>query len=355
MEEDRFLSSKEIQIKKTAVLISRTNLDGIIFYANDEFVSSSGFTLNELISTRHNIIHHFDVPQAVVEDLWMTLKALRPWQGIVKNKTKSGDYYWTETSVMPVFKNGKVHEYLFLRRAPRRERIEQAEHLHGLLNDKYKIIKPTGLAAVVKPIKEAYFWKKIALALTALLLPIIYLMCRLLSEQDYQLLVSVAVSVAIAAAISFNVTKNFSAILNKIIGIFYCMVEKKFGNMRGLACNDLFVDIQRTLYLMEVNLDLAQAREKAARSLQISRGEDHVHMGVMLTKSSFEVICMNDSVLEMFKKAGNAANSLHSANLDADNSPMEPVQQQRLSANFKVPYVSELHIAGQVIRFSINS
>ncbi|MDP1541472.1 MAG: PAS domain-containing protein [Moraxellaceae bacterium] len=354
MEENRPLIDKEIQIKKGMVLVTITDLKGIIFYANDEFISTSGFTRDELIGASHTMTHHPDMPPVVVEDLRISLKALRPWQGIIKNRTKSGDYYWSETTVMPVVKNGKVHECLSVRRTPSREQIEQAEHVYRLLNTKQTIIRPSGLAAIVKSVKEVDVWKKMALALAAFLLPAFYLMHQLFLAQDYPLLASVAGSITIASAIGFNVIKNFTTMLNKTIGIFYRMVEKKFGNAPGLARNELFGDIQRTLYLMEMNLDLAKIKDDASRTLQNRQELDHIHVGVMLTNNNFEVVYMNDSVLEMFKKTGSAS-STQLSNQDINNFHSGPVQQERLSTNFKEPYGSELHIAGQVIRFSISS
>ena len=341
--------NQEIQIKKEAVLVTRTDLEGVITYANDEFVAISGFTRSELIGAHHNIVRHPDMPSVAFDDLWMTLKALRPWQGIIKNRSKSGDYYWSETTVMPIYKNDKVHEYFAVRRVASGEKIEQAEQLHQLLNAKQTIARPTGLAAMVRSIKEADVRKKMALALAAFLLPAFYLMYRLLLAQDYPLLAGIAASVTIASLIGFNVINNFTTMLNKTIGIFYRMVEKKFGNAQGLSRSDLFGDIQRTLYLMEVNLDLAQAKDDASRILQISQGLDHVHVGVMVTDNNFEVIYMNDGILEMFKKAAGVISTQLS---NIDNFHTGHVQQQCLST--KEPYRSELHIAGHVIRFSMS-
>lgn len=345
------VTNQEIQLKKEAILVTRTDLAGRITYANDEFVNTSGFIRGELIGANHNIVRHPDMPSVAFDDLWMTLKAFRPWQGIVKNRTKSGAYYWSETTVMPIFKNGKVHEYLSVRRAPSREQIEQAEQLYKLLNTKQAIIKPTGLAALAKSIKEVDVWKKMALALAAFLLPVFYLMYQLFLAQDYRLLTGVAMSVTLASLIGFNVIKDVTNLLNKSVGIFYRMVEKKFGNAPDLTRNGLFGDIQRTLYLMEVNLDLAQAKDDASRILHISQESGHVHVGVMVTDNNFEVIYMNDSILEMFKKAGGAVSTQLS---NIDEFYTRPVRQRQLSTNHKEPYGSELHIAGHVIKFSIS-
>jgi methyl-accepting chemotaxis protein len=170
------VTNQEVFIKEGLLLATRTDLKGIITYANDEFVKASGFTREELIGAEHNIVRHPDMPSAVFEDLWLTLKELRPWQGLVKNRTKSGDYYWLEANAMPVFKNGKVHEYLSVRRVPNRKEIEKAEQFYQQLNAKKVTLRPSGLAAVVKSIKEMDVRRKIAFALTVHLAPVFYLM-----------------------------------------------------------------------------------------------------------------------------------------------------------------------------------
>ncbi|MEE7624948.1 methyl-accepting chemotaxis protein [Methylobacter sp. Wu8] len=350
------VTNQEILMKKGGLLITRTDLKGVITYVNDEFINISGFTRDELIGASHNIVRHPDMPAAAFEDLWLTLKSLRPWQGLVKNRAKSGDYYWVEANAMPVFKNGKVHEYLSVRRAPSREKIEKAEQLYQLVNAGKATIRPTGLAAVVKSIKEMDAWKKMAVALAVLLIPVFYLMYRLFLVQDYLLLTGVAASVAVASAIGFNVIKSFTTVLNKTIGIFYRLAEKRFGNVQDLTRNDLVGDFQRGLYSMEVNLslDLAQSREAAEKAMRINQALDNVQSGVMVADNNLEIIYTNESVEKMLKEVEQdirkqlpnfAVDKLIGANIDSFHK--DPAHQRRLLASLTQPYSSELVIAGQ--------
>jgi aerotaxis receptor len=75
-------------------LVSKTDLRGVVTYANDTFVEQSGFNLDELIGKSHNIVRHPDMPPQAFEHLWRTIKAGLPWTGIVKNRSKAGDFYW---------------------------------------------------------------------------------------------------------------------------------------------------------------------------------------------------------------------------------------------------------------------
>ena len=352
------VTNQEILMRKGQILISRTDLKGIITYANDEFVAISGYSRDELIGKNHNIVRHPDMPTAAFEDLWLTVKRLDPWQGIVKNRAKSGDYYWTEANVLPVFKNGKVDGYLSVRRVPSREKIEQAERLYRLLNDNKATLKPTRLTVMVKAIKETDPLKKMAFAQAMQLIPLCYLMYQLFLAQDYPLLAGVVASVVAASLIGFRTLQSITAQLNKTIGIFYRLAEKRFGNVYELNRNDLIGDFQKAMYSMEVNLnlDLAGAREEATRAVRINQALDKVHAGVMMTNNDLDIIYLNDSILDMFKKAESdirsqlpnfSADKLMGTSIDSFYE--DPAHQRRLLANLKEPFCSELHLAHQTM------
>ena len=115
------------------MLVSKTDLKGTITYVNDAFVEISGFTREELIGQSHNIVRHPDMPPQVFKDLWDTLQEGYPWQGLVKNRTKNGDFYWIHANVVPVTKDGDVTGYMSVRTAPSRQDVSQAESLYSEL------------------------------------------------------------------------------------------------------------------------------------------------------------------------------------------------------------------------------
>ncbi|HEY0887157.1 MAG TPA: PAS domain S-box protein, partial [Ramlibacter sp.] len=67
------------------VIVSRTDLRGVLTYVNEAFLRSSGFARDELIGRAHNIIRHPDMPPEAFADLWQTIGAGRPWSAMVKN------------------------------------------------------------------------------------------------------------------------------------------------------------------------------------------------------------------------------------------------------------------------------
>lgn len=102
MRNNQPVTQNEIHIAEGQRLISTTDLKGRITYCNQEFIAISGFTKEELIHSPHNLVRHPDVPSAIFEHMWSTLKSGQPWMGIVKNRCKNGDYYWVNAYVTPV-------------------------------------------------------------------------------------------------------------------------------------------------------------------------------------------------------------------------------------------------------------
>jgi len=115
MKNNQPVTQHEVRFPHDTLLVSRTDLKGIITYANDAFVEISGFTREELVGKNHNMVRHPDMPEAAFNDLWATVKKGLPWRGMVKNRCKNGDYYWVEAFVVPVKKNGEITGYMSVR------------------------------------------------------------------------------------------------------------------------------------------------------------------------------------------------------------------------------------------------
>ncbi|MBD3609427.1 MAG: PAS domain-containing protein [Gammaproteobacteria bacterium] len=94
-----------------SVLISVTDLYGVIIDANDELVMVSGYQRDELIGQTHNLLRHPEMPNAMFDDLWDTLKHEYSWRGIVKNRCKNGDHFWADEVITPIYQNGEVIGY----------------------------------------------------------------------------------------------------------------------------------------------------------------------------------------------------------------------------------------------------
>ncbi len=121
-------------------LVSTTDLNGIITYANPEFCQVAGYSLEELVGQHHNIVRHPNMPKAAFKDLWEKLKRGDSWRGMVKNRCKNGDYYWVDAYVTPLLENGKIIGYQSVRAFPSEEQKQQAQALYDKLNNKIPIV-----------------------------------------------------------------------------------------------------------------------------------------------------------------------------------------------------------------------
>jgi len=135
----RNLPVTDNEITFDSPLISTTNLKGIISGFNEAFVHVSGFEPDELMNVNHNVIRHPDMPPAAYEDLWNTIKGKKHWMGLVKNRTKKGDYYWVDAYVTPIFEGEQIVGYESVRVKPAPEQVDRASKLYQRLNEGKRI------------------------------------------------------------------------------------------------------------------------------------------------------------------------------------------------------------------------
>ena len=127
MRNNQPVTRNEYLLEPACALISHTDDRGMITYVNEEFVTTSGYTREELIGQPHNLIRHPDMPSEAFRDLWQTLKRGRPWRGMVKNRRKNGDYYWVNAQVTPRPEGG----YISVRISPAKDEVAAAETLYA--------------------------------------------------------------------------------------------------------------------------------------------------------------------------------------------------------------------------------
>jgi methyl-accepting chemotaxis protein len=117
-------------------LLSTTNTNGQIKYANKQFCEVAGFDLPELKGKPHNIVRHPTMPKAAFSNMWDYIGSGKPWMGMVKNRCKNGDHYWVNAYVTPIAdKTGNIVEYQSVRTKPERHVVSRAEEIYQQLND----------------------------------------------------------------------------------------------------------------------------------------------------------------------------------------------------------------------------
>jgi len=129
----------EEYIFSDGVIVSQTDVNGVITYANRLFCEISGYMSEELIGQPQSILRHPDMPVAVFAKMWETIKGGQSWNGLVKNLRKDGRFYWVETEILPIKAEGDnktIIGYIAARKiASRNDIIENEEIYKKMLQD----------------------------------------------------------------------------------------------------------------------------------------------------------------------------------------------------------------------------
>ena len=118
------------------LIVSSTDLKGIITYANRKFCEIANYSRGELVGKNHNIVRHPDMPKAAFQELWDTIKSGKEWTGVVKNLRKDGKYYWVYSHITPIEKNGDIVGYTAARRPASQTEINEVIPVYQELLEK---------------------------------------------------------------------------------------------------------------------------------------------------------------------------------------------------------------------------
>lgn len=196
------VTQREYDYPADWILLSTTDTQSHITYANASFCKVSGYELDAMLGQTHNMVRHPDMPPQAFEDLWKKIKKGEPWKGIVKNRCANGDHYWVDAYVSPISINGQVVEFQSVRTKPSREQVKRAEAAYSELNK-------TGSINALK-LTLSMPTKLLLIALIALL-PVLYL----------------AIEVGLVGFIAFIF--SFIVLLvggHLVLGRYYALVEK---------------------------------------------------------------------------------------------------------------------------------
>ncbi|MBF0372693.1 MAG: EAL domain-containing protein [Alphaproteobacteria bacterium] len=123
-------------------IVSKTDTRGLITYVNDSFVNVMGYSRDELIGKPHNVVRDPDTPPGLYRDMWEAIGAGKSWRRVVKNRTKSGEAVFFDTTITAILNpDGSSREFIAVRtdvtQLIRQEdliREQTTDPLTGLLN-----------------------------------------------------------------------------------------------------------------------------------------------------------------------------------------------------------------------------
>jgi PAS domain S-box-containing protein len=100
---------------KHVAIVSITDLEGNIVNVNDNFIRISGYSQNEILGKKHNFLKSGYHPKKFYREIWDTINSGETWRGEIRNKTKSGRVFWTDTAIAPILdENEKPKQYFSL-------------------------------------------------------------------------------------------------------------------------------------------------------------------------------------------------------------------------------------------------
>lgn len=94
--------SREAKFDLNELFFSITDHKSTILSGNEVFIRISGYNKEEVIGHYHNIVRHPDMSRIFFKVIWETIQDSKPIAGYVKNRTKTGEYYWVFAALFPL-------------------------------------------------------------------------------------------------------------------------------------------------------------------------------------------------------------------------------------------------------------
>lgn len=368
MKNNQPVSDKEILLKPDTLIVTKTDLKGLITYVNRDFLEISGFAEAELIGQSHNIVRHPDMPVEAFTDLWDTLGQQRPWTGFVKNRSKNGDYYWVRANVTPIWEGGQVTGYMSVRRMVEPEITRQVDEVYRQFREQrqgsLRILRGSavsggeGIAGSLRDLSAATAVNLIALFVVAVLL--------LLGFAGTQLGRAAPVLAVVAAMVAFFALQRTMAGVLRPLGTvtdtFRRIAAGEYDNRFDFNRDDEVGKVLQAMQSMQIKLgcDVAEARRVSEENLRIRIGLDNAATNVMIVDDGLNIIYLNRAIHEMFAIAENdirqdlpafSCATLPGANIDTFH--RNPAYQRQALAALSGTHRATIRLGGRTFSLAI--
>src|SRR6185503_633837 len=100
------LSDYKVALDESSI-VSITDPKGIITYVNDNFCKLSKYSAGELIGKNHRIVSSSFHEKSFIKNLWSTILKGEVWRNELRNKTKDGEIYWLDATIVPFLDSKK--------------------------------------------------------------------------------------------------------------------------------------------------------------------------------------------------------------------------------------------------------
>lgn len=127
-------SGREKSFAENDIIVSKTDLRGVITYVNNVFIRVSGYSERQLLGAPHSIIRHPAMPRCVFKLLWDTIQNEQEIFAYVLNRSKEGIGYWVFAHVTPSYDLQRRHiGYHSNRRVPYSDALPGVKEVYTTL------------------------------------------------------------------------------------------------------------------------------------------------------------------------------------------------------------------------------
>ncbi|MDY7579460.1 methyl-accepting chemotaxis protein [Herbaspirillum sp. RTI4] len=323
------ITQNEYLLSDTHTIVSTTDLQGNITYANAYFVEVSGFTRQELIGAPQNILRHPDMPVEAFADFWATIKNGQSWTGMVKNRCKNGDYYWVLANVTPVIENGSPVGYMSVRTKPSREQVDAASKLYREIKEgnpnkiaiRQGVGVRTGLLARLASLKDISLEQRVGWNLSFLIAALLLLTLEniqpdSLSQIFGQSALSILSGVAVISALYFWYTL-YTKLITPLKGAISASQTMAGGDLTQdivVGSNDDMGKLFASLRQLRVNLHsvIGDIRSNFSQ-IQIATGEIATGNMDLSGRTESQASALEETASSMEELASTVQQNTHNA------------------------------------------
>lgn len=303
MRENQPTTNNEYQISQDVNLVSETDLSGNIVSCNDAFEAASGFTRDELIGQPHNLIRHPDVPPAIFEDMWNTLKQGLTWRQFVKNRRKDGGFYWVKAEVTPLFSNEKVTGYMSVRSAiTDNQKRSAASAYKEIASGKTRIFNGN--------LYQGMNWQKlnfVASMPSSILLPVLaiiglapILFTKFLGAHIAWEIIGLTFLFSTLVWLGIKQDKNFASITKQLLQLASGQPLKPSSTNPRTAVGKLLKGLESVSISVLARQEEAHSQLDKAQQLQLAL--DKLKSNIMMADQHYNITYMNERLRAFFEE-----------------------------------------------------
>jgi len=142
-------------VEQSSASIEITDLNGKIEYVNQQFLTSTGFTYDEVIGANPNIVKSGYTKKETYKAMWQTIKSGNNWHGEFLNKKKNGRLFWEAVTISPVRNEaGEIIHFLGIKNDISNQKKTAEKLLNIAWNQSHQVRGPlTDILGIINAIK----------------------------------------------------------------------------------------------------------------------------------------------------------------------------------------------------------